>query len=494
MSNPYTNPTLTGYNSNPPPDDGSGGDDNEITWAKHKDKIGDPLKNFSQAIDSAVNTAFDAIAFNAVSNQATNFTVTVAERGAVINVTATATITLLAAGTATSGFFVCVRNSSTTDTATVDGNGSETIDGELTVAIPPGGSLFLVSTGSAWITAIDFRLGATNIEMSGATILWAKGADIASGTTIDLSAADGNYIDITGTTAITGLGTVQAGALFALQFDGALTLTHNDTTLILWGADITTAAGDVALFISEGSGNFRLINYKKDNGLQPHPWVGSEDAGELTIATGAVTPTGSNHSIDTEADASTDDLDTLTATDVPDGARVTISIEDDGRNVVVKHATGNILLPNNEDVTLDVTDDTIELMFSAALSNWIQISRSISSETNPIVGFESTGQTISNSATLAVAHGLGVEPAIVQLVIECTTADLNYSIGDRLVLSPNINAESTVGGPSTVIDSTNVTLIFSSQGIRIVNKTTFAIGTITNGSWDLHVKAFDVRT
>lgn len=94
-----------------------------------------------------------------------------------------------------------------------------------------------------------------------------KGADIASATTTDIGAATGNYIDVTGTTTITGLGTVQAGTRRIVRFTGILTLTHNATSLILpGGANITTAAGDVATFVSLGSGNWRAVNYTKADG------------------------------------------------------------------------------------------------------------------------------------------------------------------------------------------------------------------------------------
>lgn len=71
----------------------------------------------------------------------------------------------------------------------------------------------------------------------------AQGADIASATTTDLSAATGNSVIITGTTTITGFGTVQAGTIMKLTFSGILTLTHNATSLILPNAtgNITTA-------------------------------------------------------------------------------------------------------------------------------------------------------------------------------------------------------------------------------------------------------------
>lgn len=95
----------------------------------------------------------------------------------------------------------------------------------------------------------------------------AKGADIASAATTDIGAATGNFVHVTGTTTITALGTVQAGTRRIVRFAGALTLTHNATSLILpTGANITTAANDVATFVSEGSGNWRCVNYTRADG------------------------------------------------------------------------------------------------------------------------------------------------------------------------------------------------------------------------------------
>ena len=87
-----------------------------------------------------------------------------------------------------------------------------------------------------------------------------KGSDIASATTTDLGAVVGLMHDITGTTTITGFGTVSAGLWKIVKFEGALTLTHNATSLILPGsANIVTVAGDVGIFMSEGSGNWRCL-------------------------------------------------------------------------------------------------------------------------------------------------------------------------------------------------------------------------------------------
>jgi len=96
---------------------------------------------------------------------------------------------------------------------------------------------------------------------------WSATQTIASAATTNIGAATSNSVIVSGTTTITGLGTIAAGAERVVQFSGALTLTHNATSLILpGGASITTAAGDVAYFVSLGSGNWQCTGYQKANG------------------------------------------------------------------------------------------------------------------------------------------------------------------------------------------------------------------------------------
>ncbi len=106
-------------------------------------------------------------------------------------------------------------------------------------------------------------------NMSGKAFNEAKGAAVASAGTTDIwTPADGNYIHITGTTTITSLGTApQAGAERTVIFDGALTLTHNATSLILPGAaNITTAAGDRAIVRADTTANMIVVAYTKASG------------------------------------------------------------------------------------------------------------------------------------------------------------------------------------------------------------------------------------
>jgi hypothetical protein len=110
-------------------------------------------------------------------------------------------------------------------------------------------------------------------------------ATIASATSTAIGAATANYLQVTGTTTITSFDTVTAGVKRVLEFAGILTLTHSGTALILpGGASITTAAGDVAIMISEGSGNWRCASYMK----AAYPAGGGKIAQVVNTETGAV--------------------------------------------------------------------------------------------------------------------------------------------------------------------------------------------------------------
>jgi hypothetical protein len=84
---------------------------------------------------------------------------------------------------------------------------------------------------------------------------------LASAASVDIGAAGNSKVEITGTTTITSFGTVAHKVRF-VRFSGALTLTHNATSLILpTGANIVTQAGDTAIFASDASGNWRCWSY-----------------------------------------------------------------------------------------------------------------------------------------------------------------------------------------------------------------------------------------
>lgn len=98
-----------------------------------------------------------------------------------------------------------------------------------------------------------------------------EGAALTSAATVDLAAATGQFVHIAGSTGpITSLGTApKAGIRRVVVFDSTPTLTHNASTLILTtGANITAAAGDVMVFVSEdAAGAWRQVGDLPANGI-----------------------------------------------------------------------------------------------------------------------------------------------------------------------------------------------------------------------------------
>lgn len=93
-----------------------------------------------------------------------------------------------------------------------------------------------------------------------------RGADIASASTINLTTATGDIVDVTGTTAVTAI-TLADGEQRTVRFTGALVLTHGASLALPGGANITTAAGDFAVFRGYAGSVVRCVAYTKASGL-----------------------------------------------------------------------------------------------------------------------------------------------------------------------------------------------------------------------------------
>ena len=136
---------------------------------------------------------------------------------------------------------------------------------------------------NVYTNAITYTDGVGNLKLAKASnlsdvasiiaacdTLHTQSSNIASAATTDLSTATGWYVNVTGTVTITAFGTMAAGVVRILRFGGILTLTHNGTSLILpGGGNIGTTAGDRAIMLSLGSGNWACIGYQR--ALTPPP-------------------------------------------------------------------------------------------------------------------------------------------------------------------------------------------------------------------------------
>jgi len=123
-----------------------------------------------------------------------------------------------------------------------------------------------------------------NLGSDGA-IVGVHEASVASASTCDLGTA--NYLrqNVTGTTTITSFGSA-AKRLRILRFSGALTVTHNATSLICpAGIDLLTEAGDIMIVVSDASGNWRVLNHFRARG-QEEAWTFSLSDESTAIASG----------------------------------------------------------------------------------------------------------------------------------------------------------------------------------------------------------------
>lgn len=224
----------------------------------------------SAAAALASQTAAEATV-GPVVNKSADYTVLVSDGGGLIRCTAALTLTLPAAATAGNEWVITVKADG--GIVTIATPGSETIDGAATLTVSDGSSVLIASDGTNFIGALAAssltfaslvddttpQLGGP-LDANGHQIGWDKGADLASATTVTIG-TDGNYFDITGTTTIAGFSTPAFDTVIRVRFTSALTLTNSTSFALIGGADISVAAGDIATFVGDTAGNWRMTSW-----------------------------------------------------------------------------------------------------------------------------------------------------------------------------------------------------------------------------------------
>lgn len=113
-----------------------------------------------------------------------------------------------------------------------------------------------------------------------------RGSDVASAATINLDTATGDIVRVTGTTTITAI-TLTDGQKRAVVFTGALVLTAGASLVLPDGASITTAAGDVAIFVADGT-TIRCESYSPSSGFITSNPVPTSSGGSFTTISSTV--------------------------------------------------------------------------------------------------------------------------------------------------------------------------------------------------------------
>lgn len=248
------------------------------------------------------------------------------------------------------------------------------------------------------------------------------GADIASAATIDLDGSTGDLVDVTGTTTITAV-TLAEGVEKTVRFTGVLTLTHGASLVLPGSANITTAAGDVAVFRGYASSVVRVVSYQKLSGAAI---VATTDA---TLTT---------------TDITTNDCSTAKHGFAPKAP-----------NDTTKYLRG--------DCTWAVPAGSGTLTAGTALS----------------LTSLAVNQTFGPTA-----HGLGTRPKFFEFIITNGTGDCGYSAGDIIVMNASLSDSPNNSSIAIIPDATNVTAIITNGStLSIPNKSTRAACAITGANW-----------
>lgn len=173
--------------------------------------------------------------------------------------------------------FFIVNGSSAGETITVKNNAVTVTlitlaEGKACLLMPDGAGDYLIGidANEGLTSPVGIADGGTGQTTANAALdsLTVQGTDIASAGTTNIAAATGLTVTITGSTTITAFGTAAAGVIRLLKFSGAPLLTYNATSLKLPGAtNYQVVAGDVFIFESEGSGNWKCIGYTLISGV-----------------------------------------------------------------------------------------------------------------------------------------------------------------------------------------------------------------------------------
>ena len=216
---------------------------------------------------------------------------------------------------------------------------------------------------------------------------------------------------------------------------------------------------------------------------------------ELTIAAGAITVTQLLHTIDTQDDDPSDDLVTINGGAA--GQFIRIRAENAARTIVIKE-TGNILT-GGSDITLEDTDQYIELQYDATLTKWVVVGGAgggdVSSAANitdhAIVrgdggakGIQTTGILVDDADNISGVHGLTATADIdigahdlraATLTADGLTSGRVIFAGASGVLSDS--ADLTFASNQLVVKKDAIVVTQGDYGLLLQNTTAALVGT-----------------
>lgn len=244
-------------------------------------------------------------------------------------------------------------------------------------------------------------------------------ANLASATTTDIGAQNTSFLNITGTTTITGFGTNYNGPRY-LVFAGILTLTHSATLVCPGAANITTAANDAAIAIPI-TGGWQIVAYQKASGL-PVSTTGLAPLSSPTFTGTPAAPTAAGATNTTQIATTAMVQAAIPLSTAITGVRRFAQTATATRTTV---GTGTTLIPGDDTIP-QITEGDEYLTISFTPTN--------ASSTLRIKASCTAAHTVAGASLAmclfqdAVANALDVGFATVPVVSYCVPLDIDHSM------------------------------------------------------------------
>ena len=296
------------------------------------------------------------------------------------------------------------------------------------------------------------------------------------------SVADYRFFKTNGSTTITAFDDMEGGKLFVIRRgDSDITIADGAGISLPNDEDISLTVAQPSAIFMEDTGVAYLIgrtgsevldedDFSSDSPTKPpsQQSVGAyvakapnvAVATELTLSSGAITPTLASHTVDTESDSASDDLDTITATNFSAGHLLFLSAADASRTIVVKDGTGNINLPLGADISLDDDEKTVALRYDGSGWNYVA---GASSSTEVSISFDTRAQAVAGSTGVAQFIRVGDLDYVYDASGDAlTTGDSRTWSPTRTKITPQHWAENTTPGTTDMLTAINTALLYAS--------------------------------
>ena len=155
------------------------------------------------------------------------------------------------------------------------------------------------------------------------------------------------------------------------------------------------------------------------------------------------------------------------------------------------HGTqGGMMLFGASGVPTELGAGTAEHVLTAKGAGADQVWQAVASSVT--AGNVLTQNPFAINATVVQAHGLGAKPNALEVVLECLTAELGYSIGDEVFYNASSwMTDTTMENIEFLRNATNVTMITENANPpKILHKTTRARTNVTAANWKFLVTPY----